>query len=75
MGEGLLERETVCTVSAKQNDELMLHVTEDEVKRAIFAMHTDKSSGIDGLNLAFFQTYWEIVKEDVTRFCREFIQT
>lgn len=35
-------------------------------------MHPDKSPGPDGLNPAFFQTYWSIVGADVVQFCKSF---
>lgn len=38
-------------------------------------MHQDKSLGINGLNPAFFQTYWEIVSNDVILFCQNFFAT
>ena len=40
-----------------------------EVKGSIFSMHPDKSPGLDGLNLAFFQAYWDIVDQEVTTTC------
>lgn len=45
------------------------------MKMAIFAMYLEKSSGIDGFNPAFFQAYWDIVREDVVAFCRNFMET
>lgn len=53
----------------------MLPVNEMEVKTAMFAMHYDKSPGIDGLNPEFFQSYWDVVGNDVTVFCQRFFET
>lgn len=39
--------------------------TEEEVRTAAFSMHLDKSSGPDGMNPAFYQHFWHIVKGDV----------
>lgn len=73
VGEGLLEREKVCLVSEGQNIELMMPVVAEEM--AVFAMYPEKSPGMDGLNPAFFQTYWNIVGENVVRFCQKFMET
>ena len=32
-------------------------------------MHPNKSPGTDGMSLGFFQAYWDIVGEEVTRTC------
>lgn len=73
--EGLSDRDVVQQITAEQNNELIEPVTRDEVKSAAFAMHPDKSPGLDGLNSGFFQAYWGIIGEDVVRFCQQFIST
>ncbi|XP_074378026.1 uncharacterized protein LOC141719547 [Apium graveolens] len=35
---------------------MVMSVTDEEVKAAVFAMYMEKTPGIDGLNSAFFQT-------------------
>lgn len=54
---------------------IMLPVTAEEVKLAVFVMYPEKSPGVDGLNPMFFQTYWSIVAYDVVRFCHNFVVT
>lgn len=44
------------------------------MKAAIFSKHPEKSPGEDGLNLAFYQTYWSIVCKDAVRFCADFFE-
>lgn len=68
----LTNGDTVRTISDAQNQSLLIPITAAEVKDAVFAMHPDKSPGPDGLNLAFFQTYWSIVGADVVQFCKSF---
>lgn len=63
------------TVSDVMNQRLMLHVSEKEVKDAVFSMHLSKSPRPDGLNPAFYQTYWSVVGTDVFDFCRDFMLT
>lgn len=57
VSEGLLEREKFCLVSEVQNNKIMMPVSAEEVKLAVFAMYPEKSPDIDGLNPTFFQTY------------------
>lgn len=53
----LTDRERVTQVTREQNEELMKHVTEEEVKETTFSMHPEKSPGIDGLNPGFYQVF------------------
>ena len=52
-------------ISDEQNKLLIAPVTEEEVKEALFSMHPDKSPGIDGISLAFYQHFWNITSKDV----------
>ena len=36
-------------------------------------MHPDKAPGLDGLNLGFFQNYWDINGDKVTLVCLDFL--
>lgn len=58
-----------------ENAELGAVVTYDEVKDAVMSMYPEKSPGIEGLNPAFFQTYWGIVGGDVVNFCQQYMLT
>lgn len=71
----LSQREEVGQVSLQDNMDLVLDVTEEEVRVAVFAMHPEKSPGIDGFNPAFYQVFWNIVKHDVIQFCQRFMNT
>ena len=73
--EVLSERETVSHVTEEQNRYLIQPIEPEEVKEAIFSMHPEKSPGEDGLNPAFYQTYWSIVCKDVVKFCADFFAT
>lgn len=39
--------------------------TEDDLKRAVFQMPSDKAPGLDGFTGAFFKNCWEIIKTDI----------
>ncbi|XP_074369678.1 uncharacterized protein LOC141711143 [Apium graveolens] len=71
----LSDREVVKQVSDLENEELLGEITGEEVKEAIFSMHPDKASGIDGFNPAFYQAFWSVVEIDVVKFCHDFMQT
>lgn len=75
MNGSLSGRDTVKQVSDEDNVELVKDVTEVEVKEAVFSMHPDKSPGPDGLNPAFFQSFWSVVRHDVILFCQMFMST
>lgn len=62
-------------ISELQRQVLLTPIVEEEVKCAVFSMHSDKSPGIDGLNPGFYQAYWKIVEHDVIAFCKKFFET
>ena len=49
-----------------QNQMLTNKFEAREIKEAVFSMHLDKSQGPDGMNLGFYQAYWDIVCGQVT---------
>lgn len=40
-------------------------ITEEEVKVALFQMNKNKSPGLDGLTVEFYQTFWETIGPDI----------
>jgi hypothetical protein len=46
-------------------DDLGPPFSEDEIKEALDDMPADKSPGPDGFSIAFFRSYWDIIKEDL----------
>ncbi|XP_060966406.1 uncharacterized protein LOC133034911 [Cannabis sativa] len=63
------------TETDEQNESLLLPIVEDEVRRALFQMHPDKSPRPDGMNLAFYQKHWDIMGSDVIRFVQDFFES
>lgn len=45
---------------------------ESEVLEVVKDMNMDKMLDLDGLTVAFFQTCWDVIKEDVMRVFYEF---
>lgn len=60
------------SVTAEQNEFLLLEIEKSEVKNALFSMHPYKSLGPNGMSPGFYQKYWQIVGEDVYQFVRFF---
>jgi hypothetical protein len=46
--------------------------TEKEVKEAIFDMKHNKAPRPDGFPAKFYQTFWEIIKDDLMALFKEF---
>jgi hypothetical protein len=47
---------------------------EKEVHQALLSMDGDKASGPDGFTIAFFQSCWAIVKDDLIRIFYNFLE-
>ncbi|MCH85996.1 hypothetical protein A2U01_0006849, partial [Trifolium medium] len=48
------------SITNLQNDKLIAPFQIREFKEALFAMHSDKAPGPDGLNPAFFKRFWDL---------------
>lgn len=59
-------------VSTSQNDMILQPVDCQEVKQAIFHMHSDKSPGPDGISPGFYHKYWSIVGSDIVQMVTSF---
>ncbi|XP_075109128.1 uncharacterized protein LOC142180921 [Nicotiana tabacum] len=55
-----------------QHERLMSLPSNEEVKRAVMGLNEDSAGGLDGFAGAFYQTYWEIIEEDVVRMVKVF---
>lgn len=67
-------RNVPTSITQDQNDSLLLTITDEEVKAALFAMHPDKAPGPDGMTPAFYQRHWHIVGKDVVHLVRRFFE-
>jgi hypothetical protein len=45
---------------------------EDEIRKVVFMMNGNKALGPNGFSLAFFQTCWEVGREDIMKVFRAF---
>lgn len=62
------------TITNEQNSQLLMAVTEEEVKNALFQMHPDKAPGPDGMTPAFFQKHWNIVGRNIVELTVQFFE-
>ncbi|XP_059073624.1 uncharacterized protein LOC131874320 [Cryptomeria japonica] len=64
--ESMLEA-TLELITTEDNKMLMKPFKEDEVKVAVFSLHSDKALGPDGFPVRFFQNCWEFIKTDLCK--------
>ncbi|XP_010451888.1 PREDICTED: uncharacterized protein LOC104734080 [Camelina sativa] len=62
-------------VTEHMNRELIKDVSELEVRKALSAMHPEKTPGPDGMTALFFQRFWPHLKGDLVALVREFFRT
>ncbi|XP_025640980.1 uncharacterized protein [Arachis hypogaea] len=61
-------------VTAFMNRRLQKTVSDEKIKRSTFSVHPQSAPGDDGMTVKFFQFYWDIVNEDVTRAVKSFFE-
>jgi mannosylglycoprotein endo-beta-mannosidase len=52
-------------ISPEENVMLTANFSMEEVREAIFQMEHNKAPGPDGFPAEFYQTFWEVIKEDL----------
>lgn len=62
-------------IAEEHNRELLIPIAAEEVKKALFGMHLDKSPGPDGMIPRFYQKYWKIMGADVVNMVQNFFVT
>lgn len=60
------------SISSVKADWIERPFEEEEVSGVVWSLNKDKALGLDGFTLAFFQSYWEVVTEDVLLMFNEF---
>ncbi|KAK4270478.1 hypothetical protein QN277_023510 [Acacia crassicarpa] len=64
-----------CTVTypgidPEELNSLARHITEAEIKAALFSMGALKAPGPDGLNALFYQSQWQVVEKSICEFVK-----
>ncbi|RVW29557.1 hypothetical protein CK203_077422 [Vitis vinifera] len=59
-------------ISQEEAEILERPFTEDEIHGALMEMNGDKAPGPDGFTLAFWQSCWEFIKEEIIEMFKEF---
>ncbi|CAI8600028.1 unnamed protein product [Vicia faba] len=64
------------TIPSLVDDNMNIVITRltslDEISAAVSALNKDSASGPDSFGAVFFQTYWDIVKQDVSNVVLDF---
>lgn len=58
-------------VTDRMNQTLTSPISKEEVRTAIFSIKSESAPGPDGMTALFFQKYWDIVGEQVTKEIQE----
>ncbi|XP_042467517.1 uncharacterized protein LOC122050697 [Zingiber officinale] len=59
-------------LSQAQASSLKAAITEEEIKKTLFSIGTDKAPGLDGYNAKFFMAAWDNIGADFIEVIREF---
>ena len=54
-----------CIINEEDNSILNQTITLEEIYDIIKSMEVNKSPGIDGIPVEFYQTYWDIIKQEI----------
>ncbi|KAM3322277.1 hypothetical protein P3S67_003428 [Capsicum chacoense] len=57
-----------------ENDRLCQIPEEQEIKEAVFSLSATSAAGPNGFNETFFQSCWDIIKEDIKAYVQEFFK-
>uniref|UniRef100_A0A803NLK2 Reverse transcriptase domain-containing protein n=1 Tax=Cannabis sativa TaxID=3483 RepID=A0A803NLK2_CANSA len=63
------------TITRQQADGLVAAVTNEEIKKAIFAIPGSKAPGPDGYSRYFFQDNWDLIEGDICDAVRSFLHS
>ena len=53
-------------VPSEENESLLAHFLEAEIKEAVFSCYAEGARGPDGLPFLFYQKFWNLVKRSST---------
>lgn len=62
-------------VTPEMNRKLIIVPDFSEVQEAVFSTNSDKAPGLDGFSAGFYQTFWDVIGEDVYRDIKVFFDS
>lgn len=71
MCEDLLSSLQIIKIAILFNFLMTARYLFEEFTEAMSQMHPDKASGPNGLNPAFYQSFWKVLGKDVFECCRD----
>ena len=61
---------------SEENNEILISIpSANEIRAALFSIHSDKAPGPDGFSACFFQTNWETIKDEIISEIQSFFDT
>lgn len=60
-------------VDSEQNNDLLKQPTREEVKKAVYGLNGYSAGGLDGFNVSFYHSCWDIVGDDVVDMVKAFL--
>ena len=72
---GLVEEVIPHLITDRINSMLTLLPSNEEIFQEVFSLNKDSAPGLDRFGALFFQTFWEIIKHDVTKAVLQFFST
>ncbi|KAG7536993.1 Zinc knuckle CX2CX4HX4C [Arabidopsis suecica] len=69
---GVVEEVIQPKISLAMNDSLIGIPVVKEIKEAVFSINANKAPGPDGFSASFYQAYWSIIGDDVSRDIQSF---
>lgn len=61
-------------ISEQMNKELIRRITPYKIKDVIFSINPSRAPGADGMTGCFFQHYWDVIRDQVTKEIQEFFE-
>ncbi|XP_010431135.1 PREDICTED: uncharacterized protein LOC104715426 [Camelina sativa] len=74
-GVSQMLQEVPSLITDTMNRSLTREIKESEVRKALFAMHPEKTPGPEGMKTMFFQRFWSTIKGDLVALVKEFFRT
>lgn len=62
-------------VTLEDNIALIRKVNNEEVRKVVFIMKPNKFPRFEGINPRFYQFFWDIMGNEVVKFCDQFLIT